>query len=153
MSAGVTVRATAEADIREVSKVAAASYADGFAGILDAATLAERTAGFFAARFAEAWPRMTTAALDGRIVGFSLVTDGHIDMLFVAPWSYGSGAGKALLRAAEAAGARTLECFADNAKARAFYEHNGWRLTAAYQRSFAGRVMRFVQFSAPVSRR
>ncbi len=153
MSGTIAVRPAAEADIPALAAVASASYRDGFAAILDAATLAERTPAFFGARFAESWPRMAAAARDGRIVGFSLVTDSHIDMLFVDPAAYGSGAGKALLHAAERAGARTLECFADNAKARAFYENCGWRLTAAYQRAFAGRVMRFVQFNAPVSRR
>lgn len=153
MSGALAVRPAAEADIPALAAVAAASYADGFAAILDAKALGERTPAFFAARFAESWQRMAAATLSGRIVGFSLVTDGHIDMLFVDPAAYGSGAGKALLRAAERAGARTLECFADNARARGFYEHNGWRLTAAYAREFAGRTMRFVQFAAPVMRR
>lgn len=151
MSGGVAIRAAVETDIGPLSEVASRSYADGFAAILDARSLAERTPAFFAARFAECWPRMQTAARDGRIVGFTVVTNFHIDMLFVDPAAYGGGVGTALLRAAEKAGARTLECFAENMKARGFYEHAGWRLTAAYERSFAGRVMRFVQYSAPVA--
>jgi putative acetyltransferase len=92
---------------------------------------------------------MMVAEQDGAIVAFSLMTDCHIDMLFVDPERLGQGAGIALLRAAERAGAATLECFADNAPARAFYTHAGWRLTKQYEREFAGAIMRFVLFERP----
>jgi putative acetyltransferase len=116
--------------------------------------LAERSPEHFRERYAETWPRMMVAEQSGAgqagaVVAFSLTTDGHIDMLFVDPERLGQGAGIALLRAAERAGAVTLECFADNALARAFYAHAGWRLTKQYEREFAGAMMRFVLFERP----
>jgi GNAT superfamily N-acetyltransferase len=145
----VSVRPAREADIPAMAAVASASYRVAFAGILPADVLAERSPGHFHERFAETWPRMMVAEQDGSIVAFSLTTDVHIDMLFVDPARLGRGAGIALLRAAERAGAATLECFADNAPARAFYAHAGWRLTKHYEREFAGGVMRFVLFERP----
>ena len=143
------MRPATEADIPAMAAVSSASYRIAFAGILPAAVLAQRSPEHFRERFAETWPRMAVAEHDGRIVAFSLVTSGHIDMLFVDPERLGQGAGIALLRAAERNGALTLECFADNAPARAFYEHAGWRLTKHYEREFAGAMMSFVLFERP----
>ena len=148
------MRPATEADVPAMAAVSSASYRAAFAGILPAAVLAQRSPEHFRERFAETWPRMMVAEewgaeQDGRIVAFSLVTAGHIDMLFVDPERLGQGAGIALLRAAERAGAETLECFADNAPARAFYERAGWRLTKQYEREFAGAMMRFVLFERP----
>jgi len=146
----VTVRPAAEPDIPAMAAVASASYRVAFATILPVPVLAERSPAHFAQRFAETWTRMAVAERDGSIVAFSLITDGHIDMLFVDPELLGQGAGIALLRAAERDGAKSLECFADNAPARAFYEHAGWRLSKSYEREFAGAMMRFVLFERPV---
>jgi putative acetyltransferase len=145
----VAVRAAGAADIPAMAAVASASYRIAFAGILPTDVLAARSPEHFAERFAESWPRMAVAKHDGRIVAFSLVTSGHIDMLFVDPERLGQGAGIALLREAERTGAQTLECFADNAPARAFYAHAGWHLTKRYQREFAGAMMWFVLFERP----
>jgi putative acetyltransferase len=79
-------------------------------------------------------------------VGFTLVAGGNIDMLFVDPEAIGRGAGTVLLWAAEAAGALTLECFRDNAAARAFYGGRGWRAADAYRREFAGSLHDFVLY-------
>jgi putative acetyltransferase len=144
-----TVRPATEADIPAMARVSSASYRVAFAGILPTEVLAERSAEHFRERFAETWPRMKVAEQARAIVAFSLTTDGHIDMLFVDPERLGQGAGIALLRAAERAGAMTLECFADNAPARAFYTRAGWRLTKQYEREFAGAMMRFVLFERP----
>lgn len=146
---GVTVRAAGAADVPAMAAVAAASYRHAFAAILPPEVLEARSPAHFRERFAATWPRMRVAEDAGRIVAFSLVTDGHIDMLFADPRRLGRGAGRALLRAAEANGARSLECFAANAAARAFYAHCGWRLTREYEREFAGAVRRFVLFEAP----
>ena len=83
-------------------------------------------------------------------LGFSLVTDGHIDMLFVDPAVSRRGVGAALLRDAERKGARSLECFRDNAGARAFYEHHGWRVAEEYERPFLGRDRPFVLYRREV---
>lgn len=140
------VRAARAADIAAMAEATARSYAQGFASILEPSALAARDAAFFAQRFAEAWPRMRVAEEDDRVLGVSLVTDAHLDMLFVDPAAIGRGAGSALLREAEARGVRTLECFRDNRAARDFYERHGWRKTDAYERDFIGRQRAFVAY-------
>lgn len=138
------VRPAVEADIPVLGRIAAASYADAFATILEPAILAARDATSFADRFAEWWPATSVAEQDGRVLGFAKVTGAHLDMLFVDPAAQNTGAGSALLAHVETKGVRTLECFRDNAPARRFYERKGWRLTRAYEREFLGRMRAFV---------
>ena len=90
---------------------------------------------------------MRVACAGEAVVGFSLVTEGHLDMLFVDPAAQGTGAGKALLDEAVARGTRTLECFAANHAARRFYERQGWRLARSYARAFAGGEHHFVFYA------
>ena len=87
---------------------------------------------------------MLVALFDDKTVGFLLMTDGHIDMLFMDPDASGRGGGARLLREAEASGAKSLECFRDNHGARRFYERHGWRVTREYERDFAGKSRSFV---------
>lgn len=129
--------------------MAVAAYRQGFAGILEPDLLAGRTAALFAARFSASLPLLRLAERDGAIIGFSLLTDGHIDMMFVDPATHRTGAGRALLAEAEARGARSLECFRDNQAARRFYEAHGWRLARGYARNFAGRARDFVRYEKP----
>lgn len=142
------IRPARLADVPAMARVASDSYRDGFAAILPPGVLAERDPAHFEARFAKDWPRMAVAEVDGAVAGFSLVSDGHIDMLFVSPRRQGGGVGADLLRAARAAGAVSLECFRDNTRARAFYEREGWRQTRAYARDFAGARRHFVFFES-----
>nr|WP_281409317.1 GNAT family N-acetyltransferase [Microvirga terricola] len=106
--------------------------------------MATRDAVFFAARFTESWPRMILVEMESRALGFLLMTDGHIDMLFMDPDASGKGAGALLLHEGEASGAKSLECFRDNLGARRFYERHGWRIAREYDREFAGRSRSFV---------
>jgi len=140
----VRVRTAEAADIPALAAVAERSYRAAFHGILEDDVLTARDAAFFAARFASEWPRMLVAVSGETLVGFLLMTDGHIDMLFVDPDANGQGVGAALLREAEELGASTLECFRDNQGARRFYERHGWRVAKAYDREFAGKSRSFV---------
>lgn len=143
------LRPAATADIPDLAEIAIAAYAGAFAGILEPAALAARDNAFFRAHFAARIARLHVAEIDGRIAGFTLVTSGHLDMMFVAPDAQGQGLGAALLAQAEAAGTRSLECFRDNMAARAFYEAKGWRLIRAYERDFIGRSRAFVFYEKP----
>lgn len=134
-------------DADALGRVAHDSFHQAFAGIMSAAALAQRPHSFFVGRFAEQWPHVTVAAMADRIAGFSMVRQGHIDMLFVDPATQARGVGKALLAAAEAAGARSLECFRDNLEARAFYEKHGWTLNQALRRTFCGEEYDFVTYA------
>lgn len=143
----MSVRSAEAADIPALVVIAERSYRAAFREILEEDVLAERSAAFFAARFETAWPRMMVALSDETPIGFLLMTDGHIDMLFLDPDSSGQGAGAKLLREAETLGARTLECFRDNHGARRFYERHGWRVAKTYDRDFAGKARSFVFYT------
>jgi ribosomal protein S18 acetylase RimI-like enzyme len=114
--------------------------------ILEEEALGMRDAAFFAERFMDDWERIAVAAEGERLLGFSQVTDGHIDMLFVDPAHARSGVGAALLAEAERNGASSLECFRDNAVARIFYERHGWHMAEEYARPFLGRDRAFVLY-------
>ena len=98
------------------------------------------------ARFVASLARLRVAEIEGAVAGFSLVTDGHLDMLFIAPAAQGRGVGHALLADARAGGAVSLESFRDNHKARRFYEHFGWQLASEYSRVFEGTTRHFVWY-------
>jgi len=91
---------------------------------------------------------MLVACSGETLVGFLLMANGHIDMLFMDPAASGRGGGAALLREAEQRGARTLECFRDNHAARRFYERHGWQVQREYDREFAGKSRSFVLYAS-----
>jgi ribosomal protein S18 acetylase RimI-like enzyme len=140
----VIVRQAEAPDVATMAEVASASYRAAFAAILDVEELARRDAASFVPRFTERLADMRVAESGGRVVGFSLVTGAHLDMLFIDPEAQGTGAGRALLDEAVGRGVRTLECFRDNRLARGFYERLGWRLARSYARDFAGAEHHFV---------
>jgi putative acetyltransferase len=139
------IRRADPADVPALAIIAERSYRAAFRAILEDDVLAARDAAFFAQRFEAVWGRMWVALSDREVVGFCLMTDGHIDMLFVDPDSAGQGAGAGLLRQAEAMGARSLECFRDNHPARRFYEKHGWTIDREYRREFLGRERSFIR--------
>lgn len=138
------LRCATPGDVPAMAAVAASAYRQAFAAILEPEVLAQRDAGFFEAHFAPRVQHMHLAEQHGQVLGYSLVSDGHLDQLFIAPQAQGRGVGAALLAQVEAAGTQSLECFRDNQRARAFYQAKGWRLTRSYEREFAGRVRAFV---------
>jgi len=142
----VIVRPATANDLPALADVAAASYRSGFAAILEPEVLAARDAAYFVQSFAAALPTMRVAEEAGRILAFAKVTGRHLDMLFTAPPSQGSGIGALLLASVEAEGVNSLECFRDNSGARRFYARHGWRLARAYEREFLGRSRAFVYY-------
>ncbi|RYE11046.1 MAG: GNAT family N-acetyltransferase [Hyphomicrobiales bacterium] len=86
----------------------------------------EEDRGFIAGLLSSADVRVALAA-DGRPIAM-LVEDGDwIDHLYVAPDAIGTGAGSALLADAQARHDQLqLWCFADNLRARHFYEARGF---------------------------
>lgn len=145
------VRAATMEDVPPAAEVASTSYRAAFAPILDAHELARRTPESFVPRFEASLARLRVATVAGRVVGFSLVTGTHLDMLFIDPAAQGSGAGRALLEEAVARGVCSLECFRENAPARRFYERAGWVVTRGYARMFAGQVHAFVLYECNVA--
>ena len=140
------VRPAGADDVPVLAAIAERSYRAAFADILEAEVLETRDATFFAARFASSWEGMLVACSGAMPVGFLLMTDGHIDMLFMDPAASSRGGGSLLLEAAEQQGARSLECFRDNYEARRFYERHGWQVEREYDREFAGKSRSFVLY-------
>ncbi|MBM1171685.1 GNAT family N-acetyltransferase [Microvirga arabica] len=138
------VRSAGADDVQALAAVAERSYRAAFAEILEAEVLQGRNETFFAERFSSSWQHMLVAVSDGRSVGFLLMTDGHIDMLFMDPVASGRGGGALLLKEAERRGGRSLECFRDNHAARRFYKRHGWHVEREYDREFAGKSRSFV---------
>lgn len=144
---GVSLRPATFADAEALARVAHDSFHRAFAGIMSPAALAQRPLSFFVERFGVQWPHVVVAEREGAIVGFSMVRERHIDMLFVDPDAQARGVGKVLLAGAEAGGAITLECFRDNRQARDFYEKHGWKLTKSLSRTFCGEEYDFVLYA------
>jgi putative acetyltransferase len=140
----VIVRPAGADDIPALAAIAERSYRAAFADILEAHVLENRDMSFFAARFASSWEGVLVVCSGETPLGFLLMTDGHIDMLFMDPAAGGKGGGALLLKEAEQRGARSLECFRDNHAARRFYERYGWRVEREYDREFAGKSRSFV---------
>ena len=70
---------------------------------------------------------------DGSVIGLLTVGDDELYAIYVHPDHWGTGVGQALLERAEAELAKTctaasLTCMVVNARARRFYERNGWQL-------------------------
>jgi putative acetyltransferase len=140
-----------DADSDEIERLVAitlANYREVFEPLLphcDWATLGELFA--HAGFTPEVLPQLRVIAKAGEPpLGYSKVTDGHIDRFFIDRAGQSRGAGAALLADAAARGARSLECFALNAGARRFYERHGWRKASAYRRAFAGAECEFVRY-------
>ena len=70
---------------------------------------------------------------DGSVIGVLTVGDDELYAIYVHPDHWGAGVGQALLERAEAELAETctaasLTCMVVNARARRFYDRNGWQL-------------------------
>lgn len=77
---------------------------------------------------------------EGRILGFSGVADGVLEMLFVAPESRGTGVGRALCgHAVERQNVTRVDVNEQNPQALGFYEHMGFTVTGRSARDGQGR--------------
>jgi GNAT superfamily N-acetyltransferase len=104
----------------------------GHVGHVPKALEPHRTPEHFRRRVPPRIPRTTVATGDGRVLGFVTVHDDEVEQLFVTAGARGTGVADALLRHAEqviGAGhdVAWLAVANGNARARRFYERNGWR--------------------------
>ena len=88
--------------------------------------------------FEEHWREATVGVSGGDVVGVVVLVDGLLDFIWVRPRSRSQGIGAALLRAAESKAAvgnddLTLEVWAVNRRAVAFYEREGFSVTATIE--------------------
>lgn len=93
---------------------------------------------------------LTVATVDGRIVGFSGLADGTLEMLFVDADEHGRGVGSALLGDAltRVPGLR-VDVNEQNPQAVGFYRHHGLRETGRSVTDGEGRPFPLLHFAAP----
>jgi ribosomal protein S18 acetylase RimI-like enzyme len=126
------LRAATEADIPRIAEIWEPAWRDGHLGGVPDELVRMRTPENFVQRSTAIQPHTTLAVADGTVVGFVAVRDDEIDQLFVDAAARGLGIADILLRAGEeqiaAAGHSDawLAVVETNARARRFYERNGW---------------------------
>lgn len=152
----VTVRAAARDDAYDIARVRVETWRAAYAGLLPDAVLDGLDADAEGRRRHALWaeytadPRNTqlVAEVDGEVVGFAAtgpcrddppLPDGHLYAIYVLPSHWSTGAGHALLVAAEAAlrsagwTSAHLWVLDGNERAASFYERHGWREDGATQ--------------------
>ncbi len=128
----VRLRPAGPDDAATVAEIWRTGWREAHLGRVPAALVAARTAESFCIRATESVPKTTVAMVGAELAGFVVVSGDEVEQLYVAARHRGAGVADALLRHAErsikAAEQRTawLAVVPGNARARRFYERNGW---------------------------
>ncbi|MFI2752569.1 GNAT family N-acetyltransferase [Cellulomonas sp. P22] len=146
----VQVRRARAEDAAALARVHVTAWLGAYRGLLpdavldalDVTTMERRWDGLLADGLR---PHQLVAELDGRVVGFvnagpafESVPDGEVYAIYVEPDAWGTGAGPALLAAAEdelrvlGHHEAVLWVLPTNARARRFYERSGWASTGLH---------------------
>ncbi|HEX6149230.1 GNAT family N-acetyltransferase [Nocardioides sp.] len=135
---GAAVRPAAAADAERVAAIWEEGWHEVHPGEVPDVLLTVRTSESFAERAARRVADTRVADVDGEVVGFVMTEGDEVDQVYVAPAGRGTGAAALLLQAAERlirdAGHESawLAVVGGNARARAFYERQGWRDEGAF---------------------
>lgn len=128
----VTLRPASSADVEPIANIWATGWPDGHLGHVPEALVAARTTDSFAPRVLDRIDDVTVAVIDGVVVGFVMVAGDEVEQVYVDRAARGGGAASALLadavRQVGAAGHASawLAVVPGNARARRFYEREGW---------------------------
>lgn len=128
----LTLRPARPDDAPAVAEIWRSGWRDGHLGHVPDQLLAARTDASFDVRAAERTGDTAVAVVDGAVAGFVMVVDDEVEQVYVAPEHRGTAVAATLLAEAErqvAAGGHErawLAVVAGNARARRFYERNGW---------------------------
>ncbi|MER5445739.1 GNAT family N-acetyltransferase [Streptomyces sp. NPDC002764] len=126
------LRPAAPADAPALAAIWRTGWRDGHLGHVPDELVAVRTPESFAARAAERVADTVVATRGGAVVGFVVVVGDEVEQLYVAAEHRGAGVAGALLARAEEVVRRRghrrawLAVVAGNARARRFYERQGW---------------------------
>ncbi|MER5509170.1 GNAT family N-acetyltransferase [Streptomyces sp. NPDC002766] len=126
------LRPAAPADVPALAAIWRTGWRDGHLGHVPDELVAVRTPESFAARAAERVADTVVATRGGAVVGFVVVVGDEVEQLYVAAEHRGAGVAGALLARAEEVVRRRghrrawLAVVAGNARARRFYERQGW---------------------------
>lgn len=121
-------------EIAAVAKLYQAVWRAAQAPLQDRAIAALRDDDWFERRIKSSPSQPLIARLDGKLVGFAAWSGDHLGQLFVTLEEQGQGIGRGLLLGAEirmreeGTKVAKLHCLVGNARARRFYERNGWSL-------------------------
>lgn len=131
------LRQAAEADIEAIAALWHSGWSDGHLGYVPTALLPHRRLDDFRRRVPTRLDTTTVATIDAEIVGFVTTHHDEIEQLYVDAAARGTGIAAALLGHGETI-IRTqfdrawLAVVAGNARARRFYERNGWYDTGSF---------------------
>ncbi|GAB3417405.1 GNAT family N-acetyltransferase [Flindersiella endophytica] len=131
-SAQVTLRPAGSGDSPAVARIWHDGWPDGHLGHVPDELVAARTAESFHRRAAERVADTTIATVGDDVAGFVMVVDDEVEQVYVSSTHRGTGIAGLLLAEAErqvrVAGHKQawLAVVAGNARARRFYERNGW---------------------------
>jgi ribosomal protein S18 acetylase RimI-like enzyme len=126
------IRAARTEDAEAVAEIWEYSWRDGHLGNVPDELVALRTPESFATRAAERVGDTTVATVDGAVAGFVMVVGDEVEQVYVSAGHRGSGVASTLLAEAErlvATGGHAKAWLAvapGNARARRFYERQGW---------------------------
>lgn len=127
------IRPARDDDALAIAAIWLGGWHDGHDGHVPPELVAHRTPESFPPRVRERIGATWVADRAGDVLGFVTVVDDEVEQLFVDRAARGSGVARALLRRGEEAVAAHghdvawLAVVAGNARARAFYEREGWR--------------------------
>jgi GNAT superfamily N-acetyltransferase len=132
-----TLRAATPDDVDAIASLWHDGWRDGHLGHVPEAIYQHRRLIEFQKRVPPRIPATTVASLASRVVGFVTVHDDEVEQVYVAENARGRGVATPLLRHAEQRiaarfDAAWLAVVAGNARARRFYERNGWRDAGAF---------------------
>jgi ribosomal protein S18 acetylase RimI-like enzyme len=125
------LRAGTADDVDAIADVWHRAWRDGHLGHVPDALLVHRGVESFRRRVPERLSATTVATIESVIVGFVMVRSDELEQLFVSESARGSGAAVALIRHGESIirehfGLAWLAVATGNARARRFYEREGW---------------------------
>ncbi|MFJ9115381.1 GNAT family N-acetyltransferase [Streptomyces sp. NPDC102394] len=126
------LRPASPADVPAVAAIWRTGWRDGHLGHVPDELVAVRTPESFTARAAERVVDTVVAVAGGEVAGFVVVVGDEVEQLYVAAGHRGAGvAGALLTRGEEVVRGRGhrrawLAVVAGNARARRFYERQGW---------------------------
>jgi ribosomal protein S18 acetylase RimI-like enzyme len=141
------IRAARAEDAGAVAEIWEHGWRDGHLGNVPDELVALRTPESFTTRAAERVGDTTVATVDGAVAGFVMVVGDEVEQVYVSADHRGSGVASTLLAEAErlvATGGHPKAWLAvapGNARARRFYERQGWVDEGRFDYRAAGMVV------------
>lgn len=155
------VRPAAAEDLAPLARLWHATWHEAHAAIVPPELTAMRSLDSFAARLAQAGPRLRTAGPPAAPLGLCILREHRLDQLYVAAEARGTGLAEALLRDGERRLAESgialaeLDCAERNARAARFYARVGWHrrgIELAPVETLAGSLLlRVIVFEKPLA--